>query len=209
MTRAAVRTRERRETLARTSSRTRTLLVGPLSVGLALPIVSTLVGLYDSVEHWGKLVHAVDGFCAAFLFGLLLLAWRNATRVDLADELAGLMTVFFGLLFGVLWEIVEFVRDWVAYSDLQKSNMDTMTDFLCNDVATVIAMLIALRVFFHHIGAADRHELGRVAEWLVDGPSRVLNRHGMALTVIAIGVIAGTLASLWFAGRPVPGIPIP
>ena len=192
-----------------TSGRAVHALVAVLAVGLLVPVGSSALGIYDHVLHWGKVVHAIDGACAAFIFALLLLAWRERNRIDLTDELAALVTIFAGILFGVLWEIVEFVRDWVAYSDLQKSNSDTMTDFLCNDVAAVIATLIALRVFCHVVSSGDHERLGSLAEWLVDGPSQVLNRHGFALTAIALGLIVATVLSLWFAGRPVPGIPIP
>jgi hypothetical protein len=185
------------------------LLGGVLGLGLALPVISSALGLYDTVQHWGKLVHAVDGLCAAFTFGLLFIGWRAQARVDLTDELAALVTMFSGVLFGVLWEIVEFLRDWVAYSDLQKSNNDTMTDFLCNDVAVVVAALLAMRVYCHVLSPAERQRLGATAEWLVDGPSRLLDRHGLALTAITLGLIAASVLSLWLAGRPVPGIPIP
>jgi hypothetical protein len=181
----------------------------PLVVGIALPLLSTVAGLYDRVEHWGKLVHAADGFCAAFIFGLLFLGWRQKNNVDLSDQLSALLTMFFGIFFGVLWEIVEFVRDWVAYSDLQKSNNDTMTDFLCNDVAIVIASLVAMHVYLHVLRPSERERLAGIGEYLVDGPSRVLERHGLTLTVIAVALIAATILTLWFVGRPVPGIPIP
>src|SRR5207248_11263772 len=126
-------------------------------------------------------VHAVDTLCASLVFGLFLLGWRDLLRVDLTDELAALMTIFAGMLFGLIWEIVEFIRDWVAYSDLQKSNTDTMTDFLVGDVATVLAALLAVRLYVHIVSAGDRQALGATAAWLVDGPSRVLDRHGFAL----------------------------
>jgi hypothetical protein len=201
--------RERVRGASAATGRPRYLLLIPLGVGVALPLLSTVLGLYDHVEHWGKAVHAVDGFCAAFMFGVLLLGWRELARVELADELAALLTMFFGIFFGVLWEIVEFIRDWVAYSDLQKSNTDTMTDFLCNDVAVVIAALLAMRVYCHGLGTGDRQSLGTTAEWLVDGPSRLLDRHGLAMTAFAVGLIAASIIALWFAGRPIPGIPIP
>jgi hypothetical protein len=202
-------TRERAPEASAASSRPIYLLLIPLVVAIALPLLSTALGLYDNIQHWGKGVHAVDGFCAAFIFGLLFLGWRQQARVELADELAALLTMFFGVLFGLIWEVVEFIRDWVAYSDLQKSNTDTMTDFLCNDVAVVLAALLAMRVYCHVLAAGDRQRLGTTAEWLVDGPSRLLDRHGLALSAIALGLIAASIAALWFAGRPVPGIPIP
>jgi len=180
-----------------------------LTVGVLLPLASTLLGLYDHVTNWGKAVHAADGACATLICGLLLLGWRDRVFTDLTDELATLTTIFGGILFGVLWEIVEFVRDWVVYSDLQKSNTDTMTDFLCNDVAVVIAALVAIQAYCHLATARDREGLGQIAETLVDGPSRVLDRHGMALALIAAGLIAAAVLVLWLAGLPVPGLPIP
>jgi len=180
-----------------------------LAVGVLLPLASVAFGLYDRVLHWGKFIHAVDAACATFIFAMLLLGWREWNHIDLSDELAALLAMFAGILFGVLWEIVEFVRDWVASSDLQKSNADTMTDFLCNDIAAIAAVLIGVRVYCHLTTSGDRQELATVAEWLVDGPSRVLERHGFALAIIVSCVIAMCVALLWFAGRPVPGLPIP
>ena len=185
------------------------LLLVTLAIGIALPILSSALGLYDQIQHWGKFVHAAVGFCATFIFGLLLLGWRQQAHVDFVDELAALLTMFFGILVGLLWEIVEFVRDWVAYSDLQKSNTDTMTDFLCNDVAVVIAGLLAMRVYCHMLNGQDRASLGATAEWLVDGPSGLLDRHGFLLTIVVAVIMAAAVAALWFADRPVPGIPIP
>jgi hypothetical protein len=161
------------------------------------------------VQHWGKLVHAVDGFCATALFGLLLFGWRDTVGVDLTDELTTLMTMFGGIFFGVMWEIVEFIRDWVSYSDLQKSNSDTMTDFLCNHAAAIVAALLVVRIYCRALSPQQRQELGGTAEWLVDGPSRVLDRHGFAVGAVAVLAIATAVAALWFTDRPLPGIPIP
>ena len=179
-----------------------------LLIGALLPLVSAAFGVYDHVIHWGKFIHAVDGASATFIFALLLLGWRRRNHIDVSDEFAVMVSVCAGVVFGVLWEIVEFVRDWVAYSDMQKSNTDTMTDFLCNDVAAVFAALVAMRLFCSMNGVEARR-LATVAEWLVDGPSRVLDRHGLSLALIVTGVITATVLTLWFAGRQVPGIPIP
>jgi hypothetical protein len=187
----------------------RAVLVVLVAVGVATPLLSTVFGLYNRVENWGKLVHGIDGACATAIFGLLFLGWRDVAELDFPDELSALMLMFVGILFGVLWEIVEFVRDWVAYSDLQKSNTDTMTDFLWNDVACGLAALLVVHVYTRAIGPGGRQELGGVAEWLVDGPSRLLDRHGLTLAVVTACCIAAAVASLWFAGRPLPGLSIP
>jgi hypothetical protein len=158
------------------------------------------------MTHVGQAIAAV---CATFLFGLLLLGWRQRTRTEISMELATLLAMFAGILFGVLWEVIEFVRDWVEYSDLQKSNTGTMMNFLFNDIGAALGALLATYVYCHLATAANREVLAGTAEWLVDGPSRVLDRHGLALTTIAVSLIAATVLTLWFAGRPVPGISIP
>ena len=193
---------------ARHASGLQVAILALLAIAIALPLASTALGLYDTLTNWGKLVHAVDAACATFIVALLTFAWRDASSVDLTDELGTLVAMCAGMLFGVLWEIVEFIRDWVAYSDLQKSNLDTMTDLLVNDVAAVVAALLAIRLY-HRATSAHKAALGRTAEWLVDGPSRLLDRHGFLIVLLAAVAIAGSIAALWFAGRPVPGIPIP
>jgi len=177
-------------------------------VAVVLPLASSLLGLYDRIEHWGKFVHAVDGLCATLLFGVLLLAWRHVEGVDLADELAGLMAVCAGIYFGVMWEIVEFVIDWVSYSDLQKSNSDTMTDLLWNDVGAAIAAVLATHMYCHWLTLRQRQDLSRVATWLVGGPSRLLDRHGFLMTLVAAVLMAAAVAAVWFSGRPLPGLAI-
>jgi hypothetical protein len=141
------------------------------------------------------------------LVGLLVLGWRDRARVDLSDQLAALLSMFTGMLFGVMWDLIEFVLDWVGFTDLQTSNSQTMTDLLWNDVGAVVGAVVATRLYCHAVSPRRREELGRVAAWLVDGPGGVLNRHGLLVTlVVAVGAML-TVVSLWFAGRPMPGFP--
>lgn len=189
-------------------ARLRLTLVALAVVAVAFPVLSAISGVSDRIQHWGKLVHAVDGFCVALLFGLLFLTWRTYERIDVTDELGGLFIACVGIVFGLLWEFVGFILDWTTDSDFQKSNTDTMTDFLCNDVAVVVATLIVVRVV-SHLSREQTQSLGALTEWLVDGPSRLLDRHGFALGLVASALIVAAVASLWFSGRPLPGIPIP
>ncbi len=183
-------------------------LAGLAVAALAIPILSSILGLYDRIVHWGKVVHGLEGFLVALLVGVLLLGWRDLEAIDLSDQLAALLTIFSGMFFGVMWEIVEFVLDWVRYSDLQKSNSDTMTDFLWNDLGVVVGTLIGLRLYCHALETGPRQEIGRVARWLVNGPDRLLDRHGLLLSVVVALLAAAAVAALWFAGRPLPGLAI-
>jgi hypothetical protein len=164
--------------------------------------------VYDHVQHWGKLVHGVDAMCAALLFALLLLGWRDHESVALSDQLAAALAVCAGIFFGVVWEIVEFVLDWVLDTDLQKSNSDTMTDLLWNDLGVAIGVALAMWMYCRWATARDRASLGGVAEWLVDGPSRLLDQHGILMTLVVTALGAAAVTALWFTGRPVPGFPI-
>jgi len=111
-----------------------------------------------------------------------------------------------GIFEGLSWEIVEFILDWLRYSDLQKSNSDTMTDLLLNDLGAVIGALLAARLYCHWLRPNDHSELDQTAAWLVDGPSRVLDRYGFLVSIVVTLLVAAAVAALWFAGRPVPGV---
>jgi hypothetical protein len=139
--------------------------------------------------------------------GLLLLAWRDRERVDLDDRLAALVTICSGLLFGVAWEVVEFILDWVLALHLQLSNLDTMTNLLSNDVGAVVAGALVVWAYEDVVSQSTRLRLGALAIFLVDGPSRELQRHGFAMTVVIAILTAAAVGALWFAGRPVPGFP--
>lgn len=191
---------------AREPVMSRVLLAAPLVVLFALPLGSWVLGLYAHVWHWGKVVHAVEGLAFAMLIGVVMLGWREHDRVDLTDELVGLVTMCAGVLFGVAWKVVEFVQDWSAYADVEKSNSDTMTDFLWNDVGVVIGALLVLRLYAHAMAPRDRADVGAVAHWLVDGSSRVLDRHGLVVTIAIAGLAAAAVLAVWFASRPLPGL---
>jgi hypothetical protein len=155
-----------------------------------------------------KLGHALGAFVAAGAVGLVLLAWRDRESLDIDDRIVALVTMCLGLLFGVAWELIEFVLDWVRNSDLQFSNLDTMSDLLWNDVGAVVAGSVVVSAYCHLLGANVRARLGALAVWLFDGPSRVLDKHGFLMTIVVTLIAASAVAVLWFTGRPVPGFPI-
>ena len=160
-----------------------------------------MVGV-DKLEHF-LLIAAV-----VLLVGLFLLGYRDRRRVDLSDPLAALLLMFVGVLAATLIEVVEFVSDWALGTTLQPSNLDTMTDLLAGDLGAVFGAVLATTLYARWLSAERRDRLGAAGEWLSDGPSRVLDRHGFAITLIVSGVLALSVGLLWFAGRPVPGFPI-
>ena len=171
---------------------------------VALPGISAGFGVYERIVHWGKFVHAVEGLAVALVVALVVLGWRDEVRVDLADHVVALLAMCAGLLFGLAWETVEFVIDWVLRTSIQKSNADTMTDFLWNDLAAVVGALVGLRLYYRVFDAGARRRVGRSGVWLLDGPGRLFDRHGVLVGVVAAIVIALALLGLWFSGRSSP-----
>jgi hypothetical protein len=171
---------------------------------VAVPGISAGFGLYERIVNWGKFVHAVEGLAIAAIVALVVLGWRDEVGVDLADHIVGLLAMSAALLFGLCWETVEFVIDWVLRTSIQKSNTDSMTDFLWNDLAAVVGALLGLRLYYHVLDDASRKRLGRTGVWLLDGPGRLFDRHGVLVGVVAAIVVALTLLGIWFSGRSSP-----
>jgi hypothetical protein len=178
------------------------VLAGAALLGVGLIVTSDALGLYDRVIYWGKLVHVVEGFLVTAVVGLLLLSFTDRPRLDIHTQILALTTIGVGVTFGAFWEFLEFLLDWVRYSDLQKSNTDTMTDMLGNDVAAVLATLLAFHAYHHWI--IEKRELGDLADSIFTPIGRLLDRHGTLLALVALLSIAVYVAALWYAERPLP-----
>ena len=155
-----------------------------------------------------RVVEAVATLLVVVAIGNLLLAYRDTRAIHLPDQLAAFLAMLAGFAFGMLWELVEFISDWVASTDLQPSNLNSMMDLLASNVAAVVGGVLATWVYCHVLGAEQREELGNLAGWLSDGPSKLLDRHGYAMMLLFTAVTVLAVVALWFAGRPVPGFPI-
>src|SRR6266536_1525447 len=132
-------------------------------LGVALVGVSDALVLYDRMLHWGKFVHGAEAFLLASVSGYLLLAYRDRERLQVHTHVVALVTGLVGVIFGAFWEFLEFMLDWIRYSDLQKSNTDTMMDLLWNNLGAVLGTLLVLRFYYHSTGLAVRGEVGDLA----------------------------------------------
>jgi hypothetical protein len=152
--------------------------------------------------------HVAEGALVGLAAAVLLLAWRDRVRIDLADQAAALLAMCAGFTFGVLAEAAQFLLDWVRAADLQHSNAETMLDLLWTNLGAVLGAVLAVRGYCHWLAPAWRAALSGLALWLFDGPSRVLDRWGWAVTLLVAMVALGAASALWFTLRPGPGMPL-
>jgi hypothetical protein len=176
----------------------------PVVIGVALIAVSDALDLYDRIVDWGKFLHGAEGFIAAAVGGLLLLGYRDRERFGIHTHVLAFATICIGITFGAFWEFLEFLIDLTFNTDLQKSNTDTMTDLLWNDLAAVAATLLVFRAYRHFLSSEEQRELGEFAGNIFAPIGRLLDRHGKLLTALAALLIALYLAALWFTERPLP-----
>jgi hypothetical protein len=173
-------------------------------LNVALIGVADALLLYDRIIHFGKFVHGVEGCLVASVSGYLLLAYRDREQLGVHTHVVAMVSGFVGVTFGAFWEFLEFVLDWIRYSDLQKSNADTMTDMLWNNLGAVLGTMLIMRLYYHRSDRVVREEFGDLAAWALTPIGHLLDQHGKLLAVLALVGIALYVAALWFTERPVP-----
>jgi hypothetical protein len=107
---------------------------------LALPFVIDVAGnaldLYNTVVWFDDVAHTVTFMLLVLAVGFLIL------RLDLAPWIATCLTIGFGAVAHILWEIIEFVAMWIGSPGLQLTYEDTIGDLAMSLGGTVIAGLI-------------------------------------------------------------------
>jgi hypothetical protein len=151
------------------------------------------------------MLHFGVAFLVVLGVGVLVLAYRDRLAIDLSNQLATLLSMCIGVAFGMVWELVEFIIDWVRASAIQTSNTQTMLDLLWTDVGAVLGAIVATSVYCRWLPGRQRQEIGDFSVWVSDGPLKVIQRQGLAMTLAWTAIVVVAVAALWFTGRPVPG----
>ncbi len=116
---------------------TQTMLT--LFIFIAVCIGSTLNNR-TTFEHFDLVTHFSSGVLSAwFGYDFANIIYRK--RGDLGPAMSSLFSLAFSLSIAVGWEIYEFSMDQIYGMTLQKGNTDTMVDFVCCAVGSVITML--------------------------------------------------------------------
>ncbi|MBV9544337.1 MAG: hypothetical protein JOY61_08155 [Chloroflexi bacterium] len=166
-------------------------------LGMALQFFSESTKLFELFYYWDKVVHPTLVALTALIAGWLLLGYRDAFRKRIPMHFVAAFGMLLGLSVGAFWEFVEFTGDWFGNSDLQKSNGDTLTDIISNNIGALVATLIGLWLYAHVIRRDEREDMGRIAAWMTHGPRRLLQQHGRVVGgVLLAGFVALVVAAV-------------
>ena len=175
-------------------------------LGMALQFISESTKLFELFTYWDNIVHptlvALTGVIAAWL----LLGYRDAFEKRIPLHVAGAFGMLLGMAVGAFWEFVELASDWFGDANLQKSNADTITDIMSNDIGAFVATLFGLWLYTHVFSQNQRREMGVVARWLAHGPRLLLQRHGRIVGTVGCAAVASVLFLSQWVDRDAPAL---
>jgi hypothetical protein len=107
---------------------------------LASPFVIDVAGnaldFYNTIVWFDDVAHAVTFMLLVLSVGTLIL------RLDLEPWITTCLSIGFGAVAHILWEIIEFVAMWIGSPGLQLTYEDTIGDLALSLCGTVIAGLV-------------------------------------------------------------------
>src|SRR4051794_27801699 len=120
------------------------LLELAFTAGMALQYISESLKLFEYFTYWDKVVHPLLVALTALIAGWLILGYAHAYGKRITIHFGAAFGLLIGTSLGAFWEFVEFGSDWFAGANLQKSNADTMTDVIANDIGAFVATLLGM-----------------------------------------------------------------
>jgi len=105
-------------------------------------------GAYQMFPWWDDVGHINGGALVALITFAWLWTMHSTKRIKLPLSLISLVTIAWGTLIGVLWEVMEFTWDSSnmvgAYGYAQNGLVDTMTDISNDMLAAVVVVVICV-----------------------------------------------------------------
>jgi hypothetical protein len=174
--------------------------------GMALQYISESAKLFELLTYFDKVVHPTLVALTSMITAWLLLGYRDAFHKRYPVQFVGVFSLFTGISVGAFWEFVEFASDWFGDANLQKSNADTLTDIMANNMGAFVATLFGLWAYAHRLSPWQREEIGHLAQWLADGPGRIGDRYGRLLGTGAAVLLGLALFAAQWVDRGSPAL---
>ncbi|MFQ5983762.1 MAG: hypothetical protein ACE5KS_10375 [Woeseiaceae bacterium] len=120
---------------------------------------------YERVWWWDLILHAVSAMITGFIGLLSLYVFYMTHRIRVAPIYVAILTFAIAVAVGTIWEIFEFMMDWLFGLNMQRSGLiDTMTDLMINAAGAIVAATFG----FYYVRGGDslfgRRLIRRLAE---------------------------------------------
>jgi hypothetical protein len=100
--------------------------------------------LYNKPGPYDEIAHFFTIFAMTLAFGLLL--YRELMESFYSHRLMFVLTIAsLGIAIGALWEVVEWLADFVTPKQIVSGLFDTITDIILDSAGAVLAALVNLR----------------------------------------------------------------
>ena len=175
-------------------------------LGMTLQFFSESTKLFELFYYWDKLVHPTLIALTGMITAWLLLGYRDAFARRMPIHLVAAFSILLGICIGAFWEFIEFTSDWFGNTDLQKSNGDTVTDIIANNIGAFLATLLGLYLYTHFFSPGEREDTGHVARWVAHGPLVLVRRYGRLLGGLAAAAIVGLVVMSQWVDRGTPAL---
>ena len=129
---------------------------------------------YFNVPHWDTILHLFSGLgLGALGFSIVnLLNKSDKNYFSLSPGFVALFAFCFAVSIGVIWEIYEFIMDYILNTNMQKYALesgesligkaalfDTMKDFIVNVIGVIIISVIGYISLRYKKGWLDRFHI--------------------------------------------------
>lgn len=107
---------------------------------------------YNRIWWWDLMLHGFSAFIMGLIGFLAIYVFYMTHRVRVAPIYVSIITFAIAIAVGTLWEMFEFLADWVFGTNMQQSGLvDTMTDLMIN----AFGALVAAAIGFYYVQNGD------------------------------------------------------
>jgi VanZ family protein len=122
----------------------RIMVWGIFISAVVLSVVGIVANLYERLWWFDELTHFYSFFAISLLLATLLYGATLTGREE--HPLLLILTIAaLGLAMGALWEISEWLYDWMVPGNAIKGKQDTMVDLVVDTVGALVAGALAFR----------------------------------------------------------------
>jgi hypothetical protein len=108
-------------------------------LALFVHILGSFSGFYDNLPGWDHLTHAMSASLIATLgFIVVVTIDKYAETIYLPSAFLALFIIMLTMAVGVIWELMEFMVDFMTGSHLQYSLDDSMRDLLFDTIGGLL-----------------------------------------------------------------------